>query len=165
VRTPTDTQGMLRSSLETAQSFSGSLPSQYHYRCPRDFALREGQFFEPRQLPKEIDRGIPNECFRNAFLAALNRKLPYVEGYALDSSQSSLPILHAWNLDRDGCVVDTTWETVGSAYLGTIFPLPALCDTRGRSTIDDWQNRWPLLREPWRVSGRIDESRVRWRGP
>jgi len=32
-------------------------------------------------------------------------------------------MLHAWNLDADGFVLDRTWNPHGRIYLGIIFPL------------------------------------------
>ena len=72
--------------------------------------------------------------------------LEYAEGYAVVGSK--IPVLHAWNVDAEGSVVDTTWEPVGSAYFGVILPLPIV---RGAKTLvlDDFESGWPLLRESW----------------
>src|SRR5713101_6194362 len=54
----TDAQIAFRSKLEIVRIFSGKLPSQYHYRCPSVFVLRDGQFFEPRSPPNETNSGV-----------------------------------------------------------------------------------------------------------
>jgi len=125
-------------------------PGQFHYLGIADFILREGQFFEPRPLPAEIDYLEIKHCIKNAFWTALQERFVYVEGYAVSSS-NDLPLLHAWNLDHDGFVFDRTWNPHGRLYFGVIFPLAAI--PRKRSTqyavIDDWEHGYPILRKPW----------------
>ncbi len=160
-RSMTDIQITVRSKLEAFRNFSGSLPSQYYYRCPSDFVLREGRFFDSRPLPNKIKRGPARECFRNAFLTAIARKLPYVEGYSFNSA--GFPLLHAWNLDAEGCVVDTTWVPVGQAYFGVVLPLPLIHSLQGNSVIDDWTNGWPLLKRPWSKTQTVQGTKTRTR--
>jgi hypothetical protein len=54
------------------------------------------------------------ECYINAYYAARDNGWTYVEGYA----SSIIPVGHAWCLDGDGVVVETTWPEVGSEYYG-----------------------------------------------
>lgn len=142
-------QNALRSQLEKVRHFAERLPDKYHYCGPYDFVLREGQFFLSRPLPKEFELGAITECFLNAFQTAVANEVPYVEGYAFSSDNAFIPHLHAWNVDAEGFVVDTTWGPVGAAYLGVIFPLSLVYCTRGSSVIDNCVNHWPLLRESW----------------
>jgi hypothetical protein len=134
----------LRSSVEMLRNSSGKLPNGYCYANPADFVLREGRFFMPKPLPGKIPRGKLGLCFRNALSTSTEHGLPYVEGYALYSG--TLPTLHAWNIDTEGGVIDTTWRLVGEAYLGVILPRTEVLKWRG-PLIDNWANGWPLLRE------------------
>src|SRR6266404_4890405 len=143
----------LRSHLEKERDLmSGSIknPNQFHYRGISDFILREGQFFEPRPLPAGIDCLKIGHCYKNAFWTALQERFVYVEGYAVDSS-INLPMLHAWNLDSDGFVVDRTWNPPGQVYFGVIFPLEVVPRKRGvqYAVINDWEHGFPILRKPW----------------
>jgi hypothetical protein len=125
-------------------------PSLFHYKGISDFLLREGQFFEPRPLPAGMDYLEIKHCIKNAFWTALQERFVYVEGYAI-SSVNDLPLLHAWNLDRKGFVLDTTWNPHGRVYFGVIFPLAMIRRKRSTqySVIDDWEHGYPILRKPW----------------
>jgi hypothetical protein len=66
----------------------------------------------------------------------------------------SSPVLHAWNSDDDGFVVDTTWHPLGIAYFGVVIPRALVLAARDErvsigSSIDNWRQHWPLLRRPW----------------
>ena len=125
-------------------------PAQFYYRGLPDFVLREGQFFEPRPLPKGIGHLEISHCYKNAFRTALEERCFYVEGYAISSSLD-FPVLHAWNLDSEGFVVDRTWNPHGRVYLGVIFPLELIPRKRGMqyAVIDNWEHGFPILRRPW----------------
>jgi hypothetical protein len=142
----TDPKLYLRAYLEQARDFAGNLPTEYCYRNVYDFVLREGQFFEPRLRPEQITLRHIGECFRNAFLTMMKTELQYVEGYAVTGSK--IPVLHAWNVDAEGSVIDSTWEPVGSLYFGIILPLPIVRGAK-TSVLDDWESGWPVLRESW----------------
>ena len=142
----TDPQLCLRTYLEGARDFAGKLPTEYRYRNVYDFVLREGRFFEPQPRPDLITLRHIGECFRNAFLTMMRTGLQYAEGYAVVSSK--IPVLHAWNVDAEGSVIDSTWEPVGSAYFGIVLPLSIVRGAK-TSVLDDWENGWPLLRESW----------------
>jgi hypothetical protein len=91
-----------------------------------DFLKEHGQEWEPAPLPDEIDRGREKECFKNATLTAIAHKhLDYVEGigFAANVGIGGMAFLHAWNVDQDGKVVDTTWERPEKCrYYGVKFP-------------------------------------------
>src|SRR6266436_4984596 len=114
-------------------------PTQFHYQGISDFILREGQFFEPRPLQNGMDYMEINHCYKNASWTALQEGFAYVEGYAV-SSTLGLPMLHAWNLDSEGFVVDRTWDPHGRVYFGVVFPLEFVPRKRGKQypVIDDW---------------------------
>ena len=149
----------LRTYLEQARDFSGKLPTEYCYRNVYDFVLREGRFFEPQPRPDSITHRHIGECFRNAFLTMMRTRLQYAEGYAV--SGTKIPVLHAWNVDAEGSVIDSTWEPVGSAYFGIVFP-PSIVERSQTSVLDDFESGWPVLRESWAGDGRcLEEARSR----
>ena len=89
--------------------------------------------------------------------------LQYAEGYAVVGSK--IPVLHAWNVDAEGFVVDSTWEPVGSIYFGVILPLSVVRRAKA-SVLDDFESGWPVLRESWSDSGGgIDGLVLRNSGP
>jgi hypothetical protein len=108
--------------------------------------LREGRFFEPQPRPDHITLRHIGECFRNAFLTMMRTGLQYAEGYAVTGSK--IPVLHAWNVDAEGSVIDSTWEPVGSAYFGIVLPLSIVKGPK-TSVLDDFESGWPVLRESW----------------
>lgn len=124
-----------------------------HYACLEDLVLREGAWYE-RVLTGGA-RQRPRECFRNALLVALeDRDMSYVEGYA--ESPSGMVVLHAWNVNPFGVVIDTTWASPGRGYLGIRFDTDEVdeyTDMRGvYGVLDDWQHDWPLLSRPFEGS-------------
>jgi hypothetical protein len=142
----TDPQRCLRTYLEGVRDFAGKLPTEYCYRNVCDFVLREGRFFEPQPRPDSITLRHIGECFRNAFLTMMRTGLAYAEGYAVIGSK--IPVLHAWNVDAEGSVIDSTWEPVGSIYFGIVFP-PSIVERAKTSVLDDFESGWPVLRESW----------------
>ena len=142
----TDPQLSLRMYLEKVRDFAGQLPAKYHYRNVYDFVLREGRFFEPQPRPDLITLRHIGECFRNAFLTMMKTGLQYAEGYAVVGSKN--PVLHAWNVDAEGSVIDSTWEPVGSIYFGIVFP-PSIVERAQTSVLDDYESGWSVLRESW----------------
>jgi hypothetical protein len=145
----TDSQLCLRTYLQGARDFAGKLPPEYGYRNVYDFVLREGRFFEPQPRPDSITLRHIGECFRNAFLTMMKTGLQYAEGYAV--SGSKIPVLHAWNVDAESSVIDSTWEPVGSIYFGIILPLSIVRGAK-TSVLDDFDSGWPVLRESWTVA-------------
>lgn len=151
-------EAALRASLEQLAEFEhehGRRAGGYAYAGVHDFVLREGLWHpapaDQAAAVAPYPAGSPMHCFRDATMLAALHDLPYVEGYASADVATCLPVLHAWNLEGDGTVVDTTWAAagvVGVAYLGVVLPWAPL---RFDSRIDDWENDWPLLRAPLRT--------------
>jgi hypothetical protein len=81
----------------------------------------EGRFHQAAPLPPDIPAGEPRSCFLNSWrLAMKHPDLRYVEGYA---HQGLTPVHHAWNVNRNNVVVDSTWDEENAplahrAYLG-----------------------------------------------
>ena len=72
-------------------------------------------------LPENIERGLPRNCYYNCFqLLKENLDLTYCEGYALHPGLP-LPLIHAWLIDKDGKLIETTWDICDAAYLGIPF--------------------------------------------
>ena len=72
-------------------------------------------------LPEDIDRGLPKSCYYNSFqLLKEDLDLTYCEGYALEP-ELPLPLIHAWLVNKDGRVIDPTWNDCDAVYLGIPF--------------------------------------------
>ena len=129
-------------------------------RTLQEFVLEYGWWYEPSVLPGEIDRGTPQECFKNAtFLTVEDDSLIYCEGYALFRSGSA-PRLHAWVTDGHGRAIDNTWPQSGVAYAGVPFQslfvnMTALKNRATISLLDDYQNLYPLRCESRGSSRRV----------
>lgn len=130
-----------------AQGFEGLA-----YRGAPDFVLKHGRFFEPKPKPAAYPKMAPKMCFGNSILIAARYGLRYVEGYACAKAATMLPIMHAWNIDDDGSLVDTTWGDQGAAYMGVIFAVERADDATWEgdaSILDDYKRGWPIFRQPW----------------
>jgi hypothetical protein len=96
------------------------------YGSFEEFVLAHGQSFTPppakHPRPKGFRKGRNRLCFMNATHATLGwnerEGWRYVEGFAT----GFITCHHAWALDGDGHVVETTWKDSGSAYAGIAFP-------------------------------------------
>lgn len=93
-----------------------SKPKGWFYKGPADLLLREGEWYRTGRV-KKWAHSLPQGCFRNAALFAMEHRLPYVEGYAT----SIIPVHHAWCLDHDGRVLELTWKELGKDYFGVQF--------------------------------------------
>jgi hypothetical protein len=79
-----------------------------------------------RGIKHDLPMGTPKECYSNAAHLALDGPYRYVEGYAMRDSLC-IPIHHAWVLDEDGKVIDTTWQRPEDCqYLGVRIARDAL---------------------------------------
>lgn len=81
--------------------------------------LENGQHFESSgTVPKY---GPAKMCYMNAFrLAQTNPTYRYAEGYVVPHTVS-LPLDHAWVVDKDNKVIDPTLKDGGAAYYGVKF--------------------------------------------
>lgn len=124
-----------------------------NYRCLEEFVLKNGRSFEViKPLPPTIKEGKLGNCFNNAYWVALENKdkYYYCEGYAA-LKNDWWPVLHAWVVNRKLEAIDPTWPS-GKYYYGLIFKLSYLhqwlLNNKGhRSTIDNWMQGWPLLKD------------------
>ena len=107
-----DAREKLRAALESlAASFRGQAPlcPGFPYASLEEVVLDHGDYFQPRALPRHYEYDPIGTCFASAARSALTTPgLHYVEGFALCRT---LPVLgHAWCIDAQGHVVDTTWR-------------------------------------------------------
>lgn len=83
------------------------------YNSHEALILEEGHTFGEARLDRY---GELKECYNNTLLAVeANPGWRYCEGWAYGGL---LPVLHAWALDIDGQVVETTWHEPGAEYVG-----------------------------------------------
>jgi hypothetical protein len=66
--------------------------------------------------------GRPRECFRNAATLALRKPniYMYVAGYAVNRWIAMRTMAHAWCINSDNFLVDSTWDE-GAEYFGVPF--------------------------------------------
>jgi len=147
--TPQEQEMGKESLMEYLKGVSGMFPKRegFEYSSMEEFILKNGKFYEPKELPKDIPEGKVKDCFMNAWHLAIDRPdLTYVEGYA----SSIIPVLHAWCVDKQGNVIDPTWGT-GKAYYGVLFTKDYIMKTAMRrkifGIIDNYQEGYPLLKE------------------
>lgn len=105
--------------------------------------LRDHGTWERKESQPEAGIGVAKGCFHNAHTQA-KTGLELCVGFAFKDSMP-FPIAHAWNLDAEGSVMDTTpnW-TQGAWYFGVPVPL-ALWEkvTQGAGfadILDNWSN-------------------------
>lgn len=122
-----------------------------HYRNGYDFVVREGRDYLPQPLPPAYPSLSPRSCYFNALLMAIERGLPYIEGYAI-AFRGGPVLSHAWNADALDRAIDTTWSGRGAgvAYLGVPFSASRADEAtwdEDACVIED--PRGLLLGEPW----------------
>jgi hypothetical protein len=124
--------------------------SEFPYASQADFILKHGRAFEWRVLPPGARMGTARQCFRNSVRLALGkpRFYTYVEGYAINTWVARHPVAHAWCVDPEDFVVDTTWDE-GMDYFGVPFRMEyvrRIADARkDYGLIDNEEMGFPLL--------------------
>ena len=128
-----------------------SLLPGYQYKSIPELVLKEGMCFNPRKLPSNYFIGEQKECFRNASLLSIDKNLIYCEGYAFSKPIEGLNIFHAWCCDENKNVIDNTWKNSGTQYFGIAFDkeflMGCLKKQKVYGLIDNWHDRFPLLKE------------------
>ncbi|MEM9944198.1 MAG: hypothetical protein AAF939_21765 [Planctomycetota bacterium] len=120
------------------------------------FVHLHGQAFAPNSLPKGVGVGKFGVCFANAYRMlkrhGSSKGLIYVEGYAV-SSTSGQAHLHAWCVNKERVVFDSTWRNANS-YFGIPFKtdyVQEVISQRERKgdlyfgLLDDWKSGFPLI--------------------
>ncbi|MGB3541045.1 MAG: hypothetical protein WBA42_23080 [Mesorhizobium sp.] len=90
--------------------------------------LQFGRQFEPREkIPAWVPRYPARQCFANATKVLISRigasgeEIHYAEGYAIDR-EISVPIQHAWLVDKEGLAIDPTGtDSSAHFYFGITF--------------------------------------------
>lgn len=88
-------------------------------KCIETIVLEHGRTFIPSPCPrpKGIRRGKMKMCFMNSYHLAVEMNWTYVEGFAI-ASDIPIPLHHAWVVDQEGNVIETTWEDSAAEYYG-----------------------------------------------
>lgn len=85
------------------------------------FLVRNAAFQRGEPLLAGVEKMELGHCFSNAAKLTLERDWLYVEGYA-SSKKVGVPLLHAWNVTKEGKLVDATWnEPETTEYFGVAF--------------------------------------------
>jgi len=153
-------------SMRNLRNTNGMVQRGFAYDCVEDWLLQHGKQMAPpsQRTPAEMNRlrrlrkhvrPKLKQCFANcqSALLSIDDNLTYCEGYVL----SVIPIYHAW-LILDGTLWDPTLELLPghqpTTYFGATFPFTVVESMMcARNTygplLDNWEQRWPLLRQPW----------------
>ena len=124
--------------------------SEFPYASQADFILKHGRAFEWRVVPPGVRMGTARQCFHNSVRLALGKRrfYTYVEGYAINTWVARHPVAHAWCVDPEDFVVDTTWDE-GMDYFGVPFRMEyvrRIADARkDYGLIDNEEMGFPLL--------------------
>jgi hypothetical protein len=117
-----------------------------------DIVLRHGRPYDGRALPESYEPGEKKQCFSNALDTMVSNPddLTYVEGFAI-SDDGIIAVHHAWCVDVDGNVVDTTWPEPGGTYFGV--PLnrdyvTGVILAKRTDTVFDWMRGAELYDRP-----------------
>jgi hypothetical protein len=141
-------------SRSVVAALNASRGDDHWYHSFDEFILAHGERFAPSPLPSEFRRGRPDQSFRNATELVMRdvSMFTYVEGYVLSSS----PVMHAWCLDKDGTVIDPTWEDIKvRGYFGVRFPIRllyasmAVSDAYGIFHVNSVTEDCPILRREY----------------
>lgn len=89
------------------------------------FLLRNGRVMSAATLPENMKAGPPRACFSNSYEVAKEYNVHYCEGYA--DAGFGILIHHAWNIDENDVVIDTTWDDAEKCqYFGISLPFNEL---------------------------------------
>jgi hypothetical protein len=143
---PSEVQKYMEGMVQLRRNM-GNPPKHLKYCCIEEFVLKEGRFMGSRsKLSDDFPLDPMKQCFGNAYRRMMHKKLHYCEGFA---STGIIPVHHAWLVDMQGNVIDTTWVD-GLEYYGVEFETEYVIGTvlaRGcYGVIDNFQFRFPLLR-------------------
>lgn len=96
----------------------------FHPESPLKYLLELGATHDGDVRVEDL--GPLGECYSNAARAVMDRpSWTYVEGYAC-APTVAIPMPHAWAIDADGVLVETTWDKPGAHYFGLAFERRAL---------------------------------------
>lgn len=125
-------------------------PPEFKFKNFFDFVVQMGRPYDYAPLPSRFQKMTPKQCFFNATILALKKKLIYVEGYAMFEN-IGITIQHAWCvMPKSNIVIDPTTDSF-RYYYGVPFKRNYIATKYSQkrdstSMIDDWTNGHPLLR-------------------
>ncbi|WP_346619606.1 hypothetical protein [Blastococcus montanus] len=99
--------------------------------------LTYGRLFDRALIPDGRRLGPQKQCYRNALTAAFrsvgrDNPLTYCEGFAMPFALG-IVVEHAWLVDRDGRVIDPTWDDADSCgYVGVPLTLEHMAASQRR---------------------------------
>ena len=130
----------------------------WKYNSAEELIAAQGRSWTPQPLPDSAAdwKGEMKQCYANSATAVLGLGKPklegarYVEGFVRVEGMS-LPIAHAWAVDKNGFVLELTMNEPGVEYHGIEVPneeLLALIMRRDGypSVIDNWHEGRPFLK-------------------
>jgi hypothetical protein len=104
--------------------------------------------------------GEKRNCFNTATAYAVTRNnIFYVEGYALEP-ELLIPVQHAWPVDTNGQVIDTTYDdATDHVYFGIAFKRDFVIDMLAKNNRQaGWLVNWHLLRRQFRDPVLIEDA-------
>jgi hypothetical protein len=118
--------------------------TRWRYPTVEHLVLALGVGGTVRERPAGIDLGPLGECFTTAqTLALAHPAYTYCEGWAY--GPAGFPMHHAWLLDEAGQIIEVTWRTPGSEYLGVPFTHRFLLASMRRTRY------WGIFYQDWAV--------------
>lgn len=103
--------------------------SDLRYSSNEAVLLEKGRFWTPQRRPRWARRRMMKLCYANTIsliAGAWRRPLRYVEGIAYPRD-GVLPVFHAWAVDSEDRVIDTTWpDSEQALYFGMPFDFRAV---------------------------------------
>lgn len=104
-------------SMDWLRRTNGMGDPSWRFSSVEALILHYGKFYTPAPLPVDVERGMKQECFKNAITGTVWSDYIYVEGYAYNL----IPTLHAWLTDEENLLAyDPTWDQ-GKEYFGIAF--------------------------------------------
>ena len=102
-------KGLVVEYLERIKELKAGKTKINGYTSVEDFLLKNGTLFKPDngELPPRMKFRRLHNCYKNSYEIARKYGYRYFVGYAYSGL---FPVEHAWNVDKNGKVVDTTWK-------------------------------------------------------
>lgn len=120
------------------------------YTSPYDFVAQHGKLYDGK-WDRRFSIGAQKMCFGNAIvMAAMGTGIRYVEGVAV--APDGRVILHAWNVDEEDNLIDTTWANTGMLYLGVEFSVERADDATWNGDahiLNDEHRDYPIYQQRW----------------
>jgi len=82
--------------------------------------LKHGQQFSIPEVvrPKWMKRGKKHQCYANSYYISIATSWRYVEGFSV--GKHGIPIQHAWVVNSENVMAETTLEKLEDEYYGII---------------------------------------------